>query len=72
VTVNSDDFKVDVVPGFIREGGGYLIPEFDLGTLDTTDPKRHIKVWQLANKAQNYNLSPLSKMIKLWNREHTD
>jgi hypothetical protein len=71
VTVTFSDFKVDVVPGFIREGGGYLIPDSILGRWIATDPKRHIKVWQLANKAQNYNLSPLSKMIKSWNREHS-
>jgi hypothetical protein len=71
VTVTFSDFKVDVVPGFLREGGGYLIADSIMGRWIATDPKRHITVWQLAHKAHNYSLSPLSKMVKAWNREHS-
>src|SRR5580658_6979829 len=31
VTITFTDFKVDVVPGFYRKGGGYLIPDSGLG-----------------------------------------
>src|SRR5260221_8636467 len=30
VTITFTDFKVDVVPGFHRKGGGYLIPDTQL------------------------------------------
>jgi hypothetical protein len=71
VTITFTDFRVDVVPGFIRDGGGYLIPDSILGRWIATDPKRHVSAWQLANKSHNYKLSPLSKMLKAWNREHS-
>lgn len=71
VTIFFSDFRVDVVPGFYRSGGGYLIADPVLGRWIETDPKRHVKIWELANKEHDYNLSPLIKMIKGWNRVHS-
>lgn len=70
VTIYFSDFKVDVVPSFYRSGGGYLIPNTVLGRWIETDPKRHIEIWQAANKDHDYNLAALNKMIKGWNVVH--
>jgi hypothetical protein len=71
VTIFFSDFKVDVVPSFYRTGGGYLIADSILGRWIETDPKSHIKIWGVANKEHEYNLSPLSKMFKGWNKVHS-
>jgi Second Messenger Oligonucleotide or Dinucleotide Synthetase domain len=67
VTITFSDFKVDVVPGFFREGGGYLIPDTNGPRWIPTDPKRHVEIWSQANKAHNGDLIPLLKMLKGWN-----
>lgn len=71
VTIIFSDFKVDVVPAFNRQGGGYLIPDSILKRWISTDPKKHVDVLSAANKAHNSDLIPLIKMIKCWNREHS-
>ncbi len=69
VTIRFDDFTVDVVPGFRRQGGGYLIPNSITQSWISTDPKRHVEIVAAANKAHNGDLVPLVKMIKCWNRQ---
>lgn len=71
VTITFTDFKVDVVPAFYRNGGGYLIPDSILGRWIPTDPKKHVEIWSNANKAHNGDLVPLIKMIKAWNKTHS-
>lgn len=68
VTITFADFKVDVVPSFNRQGGGYLIPDSRMTRWISTDPKRHVELWAASNKAHNGNLVPLIKMIKSWNQ----
>jgi hypothetical protein len=68
VTITFTDFKVDLVPTFYREGGGYLIPDSHRSAWIATDPKAHIKLWADANKAHNSDLIPLIKMLKGWNK----
>lgn len=68
VTITFTDFKVDVVPGFARKGGGYLIPDAANGRWIGTDPKKHVEIWSAANKRHNGALIPLIKMIKGWNK----
>lgn len=70
VTVRFEDFVVDVVPGFSRQGGGYLIPNSITQSWLATDPRRHVEIMSAANKAHNGNFIPLAKMIKGWNRVH--
>ncbi len=70
VTIRFDDFVVDVVPGFNRQGGGYLIPNSVSNTWISTDPKKHVELVSAANKAHDGDLVPLIKMIKGWNRSH--
>lgn len=68
VTITFKDFKVDVVPGFYRKHGGYLIPDANLGRWISTDPKKHVELWSASNKSHGGSLIPLIKMIKCWNR----
>lgn len=68
VTITFTDFKVDVVPGFYRKGGGYLIPDSQLSRWIPTDPKQHVEIWTAANKAHDGDLVPLLKMLKGWNK----
>ncbi|MBR0960886.1 CBASS oligonucleotide cyclase [Bradyrhizobium japonicum] len=71
VTIRFSDFMVDVVPGFYREGGGFLIPNSITKTWLPTDPKKHVELMSAANEAHNGDLVPLIKMIKAWNRSHS-
>ncbi|MDR6625696.1 CBASS oligonucleotide cyclase [Caulobacter segnis] len=68
VTVTFTDFKVDVVPGFYRKDGGFLIPDSQLGRWIPTDPKKHVELWSAANRVHNGDLVPLIKMVKAWNK----
>ncbi len=68
VTIVFTDFKVDVVPAFVRNGGGYLIPNVSLGRWIGTDPKMHVELWTASNKWHNGDLVPLIKMLKGWNK----
>lgn len=68
VTIRFEDFIVDVVPGFNRQGGGYLIPNSIAQSWISTDPKKHIEIISNANSVHNGDLIPLIKMIKAWNK----
>lgn len=70
VTIQFTDFGVDVVPGFHRNGGGFLIPNSLSASWLSTDPKRHVEISTAANKAHDGDLVPLVKMIKCWNRQN--
>lgn len=70
VTIRFTDFVVDVVPGFKREGGGFLIPNSVNQSWIPTDPKKHVDIMTAANKAHNGDLVPLVKMIKAWNKNN--
>jgi Second Messenger Oligonucleotide or Dinucleotide Synthetase domain len=69
VTITFTDFVVDVVPGFYRTGGGYLIPSSTEGRWIPTNPKVHESFVTRANAAHAGDLVPLIKMIKRWNRQ---
>lgn len=71
VTIVFSNFKVDVVPGFNREGGGFLIPDSIGKRWISTDPKKHVELWTASNKEHNGDLVPLIKMIKGWNKTHS-
>lgn len=70
VTIRFDDFTVDVIPGFNRSGGGYLIPNSITNSWLSTDPKAHVVLVAASNKAHNGDLVPLIKMIKGWNKNN--
>jgi len=68
VSIRFDDFMVDVVPGFKRQGGGFLIPNSLTQSWISTDPKKHVELMSASNQAHNCDLVPLVKMIKGWNK----
>jgi Second Messenger Oligonucleotide or Dinucleotide Synthetase domain len=68
VTIEFQDFRVDVVPGFYRNGEGYLIPDGPRGRWIETDPKKHVELWSARNKAHNGDLVPMIKILKGWNK----
>lgn len=70
VTIRFDDFTVDVVPAFYRQGGGFLIANAITQSWISTDPKKHVEILSNANNAHGGDLVPLIKMIKCWNREN--
>lgn len=70
VTIRFSDFVVDVVVGFNRQGGGYLIANAVGNFWLETDPKKHVAIMTEANKYHKGNLVPLIKMIKSWNKGH--
>ena len=70
VTIRFDDFVVDVVPGFNRKGGGFLIPNSINQTWLSTDPKKHVDIISNANSSHNGDFIPLIKMIKGWNKKN--
>ncbi|MEA2911087.1 MAG: hypothetical protein QOJ15_3168 [Bradyrhizobium sp.] len=68
VTIRFNDFLVDVVPGFRRQGGGYIIANGAANAWLSTDPKIHVEIFSEANVLHAGNLVPLIKMIKAWNK----
>jgi hypothetical protein len=68
VTIQFTDFMVDVVPGFYRKDGGYLIPNSITKKWISTDPKKHVEIIANANSTHDDNLVPLIKMVKGWNK----
>lgn len=71
VTITFSDFVVDVVPGFYRQGGGFLIPDSVKGRWIPTDPKMHVDIWAEHNKNHDGDLVPVIKMLKGWNVKHS-
>jgi hypothetical protein len=71
VTITFTDFKVDVVPAFHRQGGGYLIPDTIMKRWISTDPTQHVAIWNAANLTHLFQLVPVMRMMKQWNRAHS-
>lgn len=68
VTIQFNDFIVDVVPAFYNTQGGYIIANASYNSWLTTDPKMHVSIFSNTNKTHGGNLVPLIKMIKAWNK----
>jgi hypothetical protein len=71
VTITFSDFVVDVVPGFNRSGGGYLIPDSRGKRWIETNPKKHVEIWSDRNAKQDGKLVRVIKMLKAWNKSHS-
>ncbi len=69
VIIRFEDFMVDVVPGFSRQGGGYIIANAISNSWISTDPKKHIEIVSQSNQVHSGDLVPVIKMIKGWNRQ---
>jgi hypothetical protein len=71
VTICFSDFQVDVVPAFNRNFSGYLIPDSPGQRWIETDPKRHVSLWEELNRNQQGAFVPFVKMLKAWNKSHS-
>ena len=71
VTIRFTDFWVDVIPGFDRQGGGFLIPDSIEKRWISTDPTKHVELWSVLNGTRSSKFVPLVKMLKSWNRAHS-
>lgn len=71
VTIRFEDFVVDVVPGFVRQGGGFLIPNSISHSWIATDPKKHVEIVAASNKAHDGDFVPLVKMVRAWNKNNS-
>lgn len=72
VEFGSEDTRIlsyDIVPAFERDGGGYDIPDTQLGRWIGSDPSVHRKKATAANQACNEKWKPLVKMIKRANAQ---
>jgi hypothetical protein len=68
VTIRFTDFSVDVVVGFNRTGGGYIMANSINNQWLETDPKKHVEISAAANARHKGLFVPTIKMIKSWNR----
>ncbi len=65
-------YGFDVVPAFLRNGGGYVIPNRYGSGWMSTDPTKHAARTTAMNKATDNYFVPLVKIFKSWNRAHSD
>lgn len=61
-----DGLEVDLVPGFNRQGGGFLIPDGS-GGWQATNPPYHDQLMSDANVRVGGQLKPLVRVMKAWN-----
>jgi hypothetical protein len=66
VVLDFDEIRTEVVPGFARRGGGYLIPS-GTGGWQATNPPYHTQLVAERDAAAAGRLKPVIKLMKLWN-----
>jgi hypothetical protein len=69
VTMQLNEFRLDVVPAFSLDSGGYMIPDTYRKQWIRTDPITFASNMTGVNKRMNGSFIPLVKMVKAWNRE---
>jgi len=63
----SDGMSFNIVPAFIKDGGGYFFADLTgKGSWNTKKPISFIEAIKHSDKAANYNLKKLCKMVKAW------
>lgn len=66
VVLDFDEIRTEVVPGFTRRGGGYLIPD-GAGGWQATNPPYHTQLVAERDTVAGGRLKPVIKFMKLWN-----
>jgi hypothetical protein len=66
VRLDFSQIVTDVVPGFVRDGGGYWIPDGG-GRWQPTNPAVHGSIVQQDDAAAGLRLRPLARLMKDWN-----
>ena len=69
VTMQLNEFRLDVVPAFAQDSGGYTIPDTYRKQWIRTDPITFADNMTAVNKRMDGCFIPLVKMLKAWNRE---
>jgi hypothetical protein len=64
-----EDLQVDLVAGFHRKGGGFLIPNGSGGWM-STNPPFHDELMEKANLRLDSSLKPVVRLMKEWNRQN--
>lgn len=69
--IQFQDFRIDVVPAVKRTGGAYFISDNSPGTADWrfTNPKKQAEFTAQVDRTTQQMATPLTKMMKVWNRE---
>ena len=67
VVVSSNNNKIDVIPAFKHEAGGYKIPDTHEQKWIHTDPRRYKRVMESVDKQHNGRVSEVVKVVKGWN-----
>lgn len=66
----TDGITFEVVPAFVNKADTYTYPDANNGgSWKTTNPRPEIGAIQARNKACNYNLVPLCRMMRAWKNE---
>lgn len=70
VTISWSDMKMELVPAFHRQEGGFLIPANNgwNNSWQATSPLKDAEHLSNLNKATKGEFKPLIKMLKAWNR----
>ena len=68
VVLSGKDF--DVLPSFEQIGGGYQIPNYDLKSWTYSYPEQLTKHLNDVNRDRKYQVKPVIKVVKYWNREN--
>jgi SMODS domain-containing protein len=69
ITMQFAEFRLDVVPAFVNNGGYYRIPDSIRKAWVETDPPGFAAMITEVNKAMDGTFVPLIKMVKGWNRD---
>jgi hypothetical protein len=72
VTIKLSDKNFDILPSFSQDGGGYLIPNYDLKSWTYSYPEQLTKNLNDTHRYNSYKLKPVVKVIKYWNRDHNN
>jgi hypothetical protein len=64
-----EDLQVDLVSGFHRKGGGFLIPDGS-GDWMATNPPFHDELMEKSNLRLESSLKPVVRLMKEWNRQN--
>lgn len=71
VVVSFTNYEIEVVPAFEQEDGSFKYPDTNSGgSWPVTKPRSEIKAISDVDKAKNFNLRRLSKMVRAWKNKH--
>ncbi len=69
ISVPFATYKVEVVPAFHRQGGGYLVCDTtDSGSYKHADPEAELAALSAADAQYNGNVCKLTRLLKQWQR----